>query len=255
MKILDIEKEPFHKLKYHSSGPKRTIAKCILNFYKVKVDVLPEGVTSMVVSSDLQGREDGQANRLVGEYVVDELMTLQEQGLISHVDLVILAGDLYDYPDCLKRGGSGDVTSVWNAFATNFDNVIGVHGNHDMVNENELLSNVTILDGNVIRYKDIKIGGVSGIIGKVTRNQRKSHEQFEHELSNIISKKCDIVVLHAGPDDPENNQRGEPMVRHQLENTNTGLVIFGHCFWGIPQIPIGTNQVLNVDSKVFIFEK
>ena len=255
MNILHIEKEPFHKLKYHSSGTKRTIIQCVLNFYKVKVDVLPEGVTSMVVSSDLQGREDGQRNRLIGEHVVDELMTLQEQGLISHVDLVILAGDLYDYPDCRKRGGSGDVTSVWNAFAHNFDNIIGVHGNHDIVTEDDLLSNVTILDGNIINYEDIKIGGVSGIIGKVTRNQRKSYEQFERELSNIISKRCDIIVLHAGPDDPENNQRGEPMVRHQLGNTNTGLVIFGHCYWHIPLIKIGTNQVLNVDSKVFIFEK
>ena len=255
MNILHIEKEPFHKLKYHSSGPKRTIAKCSLNFHRIKVDVLPKGVTSMVVSSDLQGREDGESNRLVGEQVVDELMTLQEQGLISYVDLVILAGDLYDYPDCRKRGGSGDVTSVWNAFASNFDNVIGVHGNHDKVTEDELLSNVTILDDNVITYKDIKIGGVSGIIGKVTRNQRKSHEQFEQELSNIINKGSDIVVLHAGPDDPSNHQRGEPMVRSQLENTNTGLVIFGHCYWDIPQISIGANQVLNVDSKVFIFEK
>lgn len=241
-------------MNYHSSGPKRTVAKCVLNFYKVKVDVLPEVVTSMVVTSDLQGREDGQANRLIGEQVVDELMTLQEQGLISHVDLVILAGDLFDYPDCRKRSGSGYVTSVWNAFANNFENVIGVHGNHDKVAEDELLSNVTILDGDVIRYKNIKIGGVSGIIGKVTRNQRKSYEQFEQELSNVISKRCDIVVLHAGPDDPGNNQRGEPMVRHQLENTNTGLVIFGHCYWDIPLITIGTNQVLNVDSKVFIFE-
>ena len=73
----------------------------------MKVDVLPEGVTSMVVPSDLQGREDGQCNRLIGEQVVDELIVLQEQGLISYVDLVILAGDLYDYPDCRKRGGSG----------------------------------------------------------------------------------------------------------------------------------------------------
>jgi Icc-related predicted phosphoesterase len=217
--------------------------------------ILPEGVTSIIVSSDLQGREDGQRNRLVGEQVVDEIIALQEHELISDVDLVILAGDLYDYPDCRKRGGSGDVTSVWNAFASNFEKVVGVHGNHDKVTEDELLPNVTILDGNGITYKDINIGGVSGIIGKVTRNQRKSYEQFQQELSNILNKRCDIVVLHAGPDDPENNQRGEPMVRTQLENTSTGLAVFGHCYWDIPLITIGTNQVLNVDSKVFIFEK
>lgn len=255
MNILDVEKEPFHQMKYHSSGPKRTIAKCVLNFYRIKVDVLPKGVTSIVMTSDLQGREDGQRNRLVGEQVVDELITLQEQGLISYIDLAILAGDLYDYPDCRKRGGTGNVTSVWNAFASKFERVVGVHGNHDKVNEDELLSNVTILDGNVVRYKNIKIGGVSGIIGNETKNQRKSYETFEQELSNILNKRCDIIVLHAGPDDPDNNQKGEPMVKTQLENTNTGLVVFGHCYWHIPQISIGSNQVLNVDSKVFIFEK
>ena len=62
-------------------------------------------------------------------------------------------------------------------------------------------------------------------------------------------------MLHSGPDDPENNQKGEPMIREQLQTSGSGLVIFGHCYWEIPLITIGNNQVLNVDSKVYIFEE
>lgn len=112
---------------------------------------MPDGINTFVVTSDLQGREENKINnRLVGEAVADELALLQELGEIPQIDLVLLAGDLYDHPDCGKLGGTGIVTSVWNAFADKFEQVIGVHGNHDIVEDNLLKSNVKILDGKEI---------------------------------------------------------------------------------------------------------
>ena len=44
IKIKHIEGTPFHSLRYHPSEPDKTIVKRTLNFYKVKVDFLPDAV-------------------------------------------------------------------------------------------------------------------------------------------------------------------------------------------------------------------
>jgi len=127
MKILNIEAQPFYEIAYKSSGRKGKVQHCRLPFYKVFVDALPDGVSAIAVTSDLQGRESGGKNRLLGEQVSEELKLLADVGDIPHVNGVVLAGYLYDYPDCHKLGGSGDVTDVWNAFAEDFSDVVGVN--------------------------------------------------------------------------------------------------------------------------------
>jgi len=199
MKILNIEGQPFHEISYKSSGPSGKIRNSSLPFFRATVDKLPTGISSIVVTSDLQGREKNGTNRLLGELVAEELSLLQELEEIPRVNLVILAGDLYDYPDCRKLGGTGDVTSVWNAFAHRFEQVVGVYGNHDTVIEEQLNKNVNILDCTSETFIDLKIGGISGIIGRIDRNQRKSEEHFKNELIKLITKKNDINVLHQGP--------------------------------------------------------
>lgn len=254
MKVLDIDDNPFHQMIYRSSGRNGVIRRVVLPFYKAKVDSLPEGVTSFVATSDLQGRErDKKSNRLVGEAVAEELLLLQQLEEIPKVDFVVLAGDLYDYPDCRKLGGTGDVTTVWNAFAEFFGSVVGVHGNHDTVSEANLATNTVILDGTQTDLNGVNIGGVCGIIGRVERNQRKTEEQFKKALQKVTSDKNDLVILHQGPDDTENNQKGEPFIREHLENNGSSLVIFGHCHWTEPLINIGNNQVLNVDNQLYLF--
>jgi len=255
MKILKIESQSFHEINYKSSGPSGKIRNSSLPFFRATVDKLPEGIPSIVVASDLQGREIKCTNRLLGEVVAEELTLLYELEQIPYVNLVILAGDLYDYPDCRKLGGTGDVTSVWNAFAHRFDKVIGVHGNHDIVIEELLNKNVNILDCTSDTFLDLKVGGISGIIGRIDRNQRKSEEHFRNELIKLIALKNDITILHQGPDDLENSQKGEPMIRECLENKGAGLVVFGHCYWNNPLINIGSNQVLNVNNKLFLLEE
>jgi Icc protein len=91
-----------------------------------RVDGLPDGLEAVVLASDLQGRAlaDPHASedvplRLLGEAVADELHTLAELEEIPPPERmgVALAGDLYAAPDARKRGATGDVRSVWRAFA------------------------------------------------------------------------------------------------------------------------------------------
>lgn len=96
--------------------------------------------------------------------------------------------------------------SVWNAFAESFNHVIGVHGNHSIV-ENELLnSNINTLDEYLIDYAGIVVSGIGGIIGPADRNQRKTKEHFGKALKAVSNKKSVITLLHQGPDDPINDQ-------------------------------------------------
>jgi len=267
MKIKSIDYEPFHNIRYKTSGfnPKGEGVKTnFLPFFKVIVDRLPDGVDAIVATSDLQGREIGKANRLLGEHVVEELVRLSNEGVIPEIGAALLAGDLYDHPDCRKLGGSGDVSSVWHAFSDAFPIVFGVHGNHDVIPDlsNAYLrgsrSNPTIaLDG---EYSDffggMSVGGVSGIIGKPTRNQRKTPEQFYNLLDKVMSKRPDVLLLHHGPDSLDSHQRGDAAVRERFEkNKAASLVLFGHCHWPVEEMWVkqGNKDVLNVDGRVIVF--
>jgi Icc protein len=252
MRIINIEDNPFYQIAYRCSGPRGRVRQRRLLFQRVFVDQLAEGVSAIAVTSDLQGRESGERNRLLGEVVSEELRLLCDLGEIPSVDGVVMAGDLYDYPECHKLGGTGDVTSVWNAFAADFKEVVGVHGNHDMIDEVQLISRVTVLDGNVCSQMGLVIGGVSGIIGRADRNQRKSEPEFSAALKKVLKKNPDVIVLHQGPDDPKTGRAGETLVRELLEKSGSGLVICGHCHWEDPYADIGENQVLNVDGRVML---
>jgi len=253
MKIIHIDDTPFHQLAYRSSGRQGIPRVMQLPFYKARVTALPEGLEAIVAVSDLQGREkDQRHNRLVGEAVAEELALLTELNEIPSIGCVLLAGDLYDYPDCRKMGGTGDVTSVWNAFASISPQVIGVHGNHDTVHEQSLVAHVSILDGHVQAMGNMQVGGVSGIIGREDKNQRKSKQQFIAALQSALKDITQVLLLHQGPNDPYLQQKGEPLIRDFLEHQGSALVIFGHCHWSTPLIDIGANQVLNVDQRLFV---
>jgi len=253
MKIIEIEQEPFHELRYRTAGRKGKIVKKNLPFIKVKVDRLPNEISSFIATSDLQGRAIEKENRLLGEAVADELKLLSELKEIPKVDFIVLAGDLYEYIDCRKLGGTGDVTDVWNSFANNFEYVTGVHGNHDKVIKEKLKPNVFILDGSSISLKNIRFGGVSGIVGRPDRNQRKEEAEFEKSLINV--SKNNIIVLHDSPNlESEPLNKGNLMIRNILEKKGQSIVICGHRYWEKPLATIGKNQVLNVDSRVFLFE-
>ena len=229
---------------------------CLLPFYRVFVDVMPGDISAFVAMSDLQGREKKGSNRLLGEVVAEELAVLEELGEVPKIDLTILAGDLYDYPDCNKKAGTGDISSVLNAFAAHFPNVVAVLGNHDMLGQAALADNVTVLDGDSCMIKGIIIGGVSGIIGRPGKNQRKDEASFLKAMEKATRKGLDLLVLHEGPKGPELDQYGSEAIKEFLLcQKRIGLVLFGHSFWERPLERIGAVDVLNLDSRVFVFTR
>ncbi len=252
MKIINIEEKPFHELPYKSSG-KGQPRYCSLPFYFAYVDKLPNNTTSIIATSDLQGREDHENNRLLGEAVSEELTLLNNLQIIPNFELIISVGDLYDKPKLNKYGASGEVGSVINSFANICENVVIVHGNHDIIkNTTDILDNVTILDGNAIKFSNITISGVSGIIGKPERNQRKSEEEYLKLLKKIAPKKADITLLHQSPKGNKPKQIGDINIQEHFINQGQTLLISGHCHWENHLAELGKTQVLNTDSKVFV---
>lgn len=103
MRIIEIEQEPFHQLRYRSSGPGDIVRLIGLPFYRVKIDKLLSETRSILAASDLQSRETNEKlNKLLREAVSDELVLLQALEKIPKINLVFLTGDLYDYPNCRK---------------------------------------------------------------------------------------------------------------------------------------------------------
>ncbi|CAH7341566.1 Metallophos domain-containing protein [Vibrio chagasii] len=250
MKLIEVC-EPFKVVQYKSSGYGGTVRQQELPFINVIVDELPKDMKAFVITSDLQGREDAPENRLLGEAVADILVELQRDGTLPKLSFLASCGDLYDHPDFRKLGGTGDVTSVLNAFADNFETVVAVHGNHDMVSEKLLPDNVHILDGTTVTIEGLSIGGVSGVMGKESRNQRKSRESYFKHLKKAVNKRNDLLLLHQAPK-PDDDRKGDHEIADFFKLNGSGLVAFGHVHWSDPVTIIGRNEFLNTDARVLI---
>src|SRR5690554_1333593 len=141
--ITRIDPEPFFTLPHRTSGPAGAPLHNRLPFYRAYATGLPSHAKSLVLTSDLQGREAGGQNRLLGVPVAEALSALSREGVIPAPDAVFLCGDLYDYPDCHKRGGTGPVDEVFQAFSAMTPEVVGVLGNHDQMEYPEALPDNT----------------------------------------------------------------------------------------------------------------
>ena len=254
--ITRIDPEPFFSLPHRTSGPAGAPLHNRLPFYRAYATSLPSHVKSLVLTSDLQGREAGGQNWLLGVPVAEALLALSREGVIPAPDAVFLCGDLYDYPECRKRGGTGPVDEVFQAFSAITPEVVGVLGNHDQIEYPEALpDNTTVLDGEVVGVLgNLNVGGVSGIVGNPNRNQRRTEDDFLAALESVTDQAPDILLLHQGPTDPERaNRRGDPGVALSLETGFQGLTVFGHTRWGWPWlISLGEGQALNVDGRVVV---
>lgn len=253
--ITKIESEAFHTLRYRTAGPNGKPVRVQLPFYRAEAYGLPSSTQALVVTSDLQGREAGRSNRLLGCALADELITLHNKGIILRPNLIAVCGDLYEYPDCHKRGGTGPVDEVFFALSKVCDHVVGVLGNHDEIAQRDtaLAPNISILDGTYISMLGLRVGGLSGIIGDPKRHLRRSEDEFLKRLESLTNKSPSLLLLHQGPDDPELDRRGDSSVRMSLETGYAGLTVFGHTRWhGSPLITLGSGQALNVDGRVII---
>ena len=183
---------------------------------------LPDDLDAIIATADLQGRERfqdgiGGPPRLLGEVLPERLAVelLPELNVIPERVGVILAGDFYTVPNLDKRGGSGDVTSVWQAFARQFKWVVGVAGNHDtfgcsIAPSHRLAGNAHYLDGEFTVMDGVNVAGVGGIVGNPRKPHRKTDDDFAAHIEALVTDAMDVLVMHDGPDDPERGQRGSP---------------------------------------------
>jgi len=254
LRITRIEDEPFYLLPHRTSGPKGKIRRNRLPFYRAYATGLPDTMEALVFTSDLQGREVGGKNRLLGVPVAEALNTMILNNAFPRPSGMFLCGDLYDYPDCHKLGGTGPVDEVYEAFSEIVPQVLGVMGNHDELERQPgLPPNVGILDGDITTVEELTVGGVSGIVGNPRRHQRRTEEDFLAEVEKVTTRKPDLLLLHQGPEDSECGRRGDPDVALSLATGYAGLTVFGHTRWNWPWlITMGNGQALNVDGRVVV---
>lgn len=232
---------------------------------------ISEELDAIIATADLQGLEhwetaNGQPPRLMGE-VIPRLLTEQVLPALNISPArtgVLLCGDLYTVPGATKRGGTGDVTSVWHAFGSEFHWVAGVAGNHDTFGNNQdtdpsFPRHMHFLDGDTVDLDGINVAGIGGTIGSPTRNRRRTETDFCELLELMLAeKRADIVIMHDGPDGPALGQKGSPAIRQVLgkhRNKQSQLVIRGHAHWEEPLISLtNKTQVLNVDSRIVIMQ-
>ncbi|MCA9073180.1 MAG: metallophosphoesterase [Planctomycetaceae bacterium] len=267
MRITSLNPNPIAEVPYLNAG------RGAGDFYEDRlpilegtVNALPEGVAAILATGDLQFRErfedsTGGPLRLLGEVLPDRL----REEILPKFDLpdgevgVCLAGDFYTVPALDSRGGSGDVTAVWEAFIEVFDWVAGVAGNHDTFGSSvkprawmQHLKNVHYLDGDCARRGELKLGGVGGIVGNRRKPQRKTESDYLKALESVLSQSPDILLMHDGPNGSE-KQRGSRSIRETIEQASPQLIIRGHAHWHDPLATLDNGtQVLNVDARLVV---
>ena len=240
-----------------------------MNVEILRVDSLPAGIDSLIVAGDLQSREidkTGGCGRLIGCAVADKLAQLRDEKVFGSGERIgaLLCGDLYCVPNADRRGGIGDVSDVWRSFAGHFDWVAGVLGNHDSMGAGrELpvdLQHAHLLDGNVVDLDGLSVGGVSGIVGKLSRPNRKDGGTLISLLDRVVSQNPQVALLHESPS-CFGGRRGNNAIREYLELAGeiygeaVPVVLSGHTHWRDPLVTLsGGVQVLNVDRRVFILK-
>ena len=236
-----------------------------LPVHTAEVVGLPDELDAIVATADLQGRErfeDGNGGplRLLGELLPEQLSAeiLPRLEVSSRRTGVILAGDFYTVPGLDKRGGSGDVTGVWRAFSDQFRWVAGVAGNHDMFGDHaaptsRLGNNTHYLDGTSTTLDSLSVVGIGGIIGNPRKPHRKTDDEFVELIEKSSEVRPDILVMHDGPDLPEESLRGSPRIRLAVEQSSIPLIVRGHAHWPAPLVNLANGtQVLNVHGRVVV---
>ena len=224
---------------------------------------LPERLPSVVLTSDLQGRLDGDGI-LAGVALVSIMESLALQNLVPPLASmgVVFAGDLFAEP-LRGRARNGDARPVWRAWSAVARFVVGVAGNHDHLGESgDFASDYcqfaseeagSLLHGDVVEHGGLRIGGVSGVVGQEGRYARSSEEEFARVLRRALREKPDLLVMHEGPDDPDRGQLGNPEVRRVVAEARVPLVVCGHRHWDTPVAALTDHtHVINVDNRVVV---
>jgi len=237
LRILDIDPEPLERVRYLNARPGGGTETRLLAIERATVAGLPEGLDALAVVSDLQGIANGE---LLGVAVASAL-----EPLTSSRTGVLIASDLYSVPAANKRGGHGDVSPAWRAFAARFLWVAGVSGNHDDVS---MVSghNVHLLDGDVVELDGLRVGGVGLVCGNPQKPGRRAEADQLAAIELVAGEEPDVLVLHEGPAG-EADQPGHPRIALDVP-----LIVCGHCHWPRPLFTHAKGQVLNADSRALV---
>ena len=247
MRVASVASDPFHEIYYLNASPGGRPETSRLPFVRVAVEGLPPDLGGLLVTSDLQGvapiAARGGAAGLLGEAVVEALVTLEEQGEVPALGGMgaIVAGDLFSEATARKRGASGDVREVWQALARAFRWAAGVGGNHDHFGETQgeraafqRQPGIHLLDGDVVELDGLRVGGVSGIIGNREKPKQRDERAFLDLLDGVLDETPHVLVLHEGPDGGQANLQGNPAIRQALAKARDLLVVCGHVHWDAP---------------------
>jgi Icc protein len=255
VRVLSIDEAPFHELAYQRVRSRgRGVEWTSLEVRRATVDVLPDSLDGLFLCSDLQGAIPGEGPvPLVGEQLAEELKALSLLGEIPEASRlgVVVAGDLYARAELDRRGGHGEVRSIWEAFASASLWVAGVAGNHDLVNGafpsgGWHRHNMHLLDGEIVELSGLRIGGISGVVGEGGKPYHRDEGAFANLVKQLSGRGPDLLVLHEGPDDPAAGFPGNAAIRDALDG---GLIVCGHDHWPQPLAELGGAQVLNVDGR------
>ncbi len=262
MHVERIEESPLHRLRFLNAGRGGRVESQALLVARGRARGLPADLDALVLASDLQGivrAPGGAAPVLLGVAVAEVLAQLADDGAIPPAARtgVILAGDLYSVPDAAKRGGHGDVTAVWEAFADRCPWVAGVLGNHDDLGGDAGIAalhargNVHVLDGDAIARGGVRFGGVGYIGGDPAKRGRRDPDDQRALIDLLIEAPVDVLILHEGPTG-DDDQLGDPDIRARIERGRVPLTICGHCHWPRPLATHRGGQIVNVDERVVV---
>lgn len=261
--ILSIHSIPYEQAASAGSGEDvcdRELPVILGSLSGVKV-----GVSAIVLTGDLQGEvrtaAGARSRRLLGEALADELATVAARGAIPPPEEtgVILAGDFYAEARAGGRGVSGIVQPVWEAFGEKFKWVVGVSGNHDALRSPGEMAQfrasdrMELLDGTFVDVDGLRIGGVGGIIGRPTKLNRKTQDDYMRSVRTVLTAGPDILVTHMGPDIPDTNLKGSTPYRLLLEQSIRTTAVFGHVHWPEPTARLANGtRLLNVAGRAVV---
>lgn len=267
IRILNLDPHPFHEFAYVGAAVKRGPEERRLPFLRGYVKGLPFGLDAIFAASDLQGlekpwvRKEGQSERLLGEALADEVLSLSAAGSLppAHRIGVLLGGDLACRPGADRRGGYRDVLPVWQAFSR-FRWLAGIAGNHDILGRSPL-DFKRFLKGRPVHFLDatscvldgLTVAGLGGVIGNSRKPYRRTSKDFIADLRSLLEEMPDILVLHESPEMPGYPNTGNPAIGEFLAGARDLLVISGHKHWEMPLMTCpGGLQLLNTDNRAIL---
>ncbi|UOQ73179.1 metallophosphoesterase family protein [Hymenobacter cellulosilyticus] len=262
LEIVSVCPIPLETISYWTTAPNETEPREYeLPIYTGTMRGLPETVSALIVASDLQGVvPTGNEDVLLGEVVADYLELLYAlyfPELDKENTLALLCGDLYANKS--KRGASGNPSSVWNKFNATFGRTVGIAGNHDdfgpALSQVQALDKARFLTQGITHEHGLTVAGISGIIGRPDKNFRLPETAYLRAVTTLLQHQPDILLTHLSPAIADKGFQGEEQLTAVLTKGNPTLVFCGHSHWPStePAVLANGTQVLNVDSKVFLF--